>query len=164
MIKFSKKRSIYFFLFIMISLFCIFPFIKASTQQTNQITCTSPTSNTSLKPGDNTYITWSTEGGIEIIKIDIYKGSVLKYDIEETNNDGSFLWRVPYSIEPGPDWRVKVSDYFDEGTYDLSDYFEITQEFTIIDIFGILGILGIIGIIVLGVVGVIILIRINKKK
>lgn len=153
MIKFSTKWRAYFFLLIMISLFSIFPSIKADIQQVDQITCTSPTSSTSLSPGDTTYITWITTGQIFIIQIDIYNGNVLKYTLEETFNDGSLKWRVPYTIEMGSDWRVKISDYDDYRIYDWSDYFKITLGESIlvkiIIAITVVGVVGVIGIVIL---------------
>ncbi len=54
------------------------------------------------------------------------KGSSLKYFIEQTINDGSYLWSIPENVEAGTDWRIKISDSFDSNTYDESNYFQIT--------------------------------------
>lgn len=93
--------------------------------ETTSITITNPTSSSSWRAGTLQEITWTSEGSITNVDIDLYKGGILKFYVDGTPNDGSIYWDLPTDIESGTDWRVRIADSDDPSTYDYSDYFEI---------------------------------------
>ena len=93
--------------------------------ETTSLSVISPTSTSSWRAGTSQEITWTSEGSITNVDLDIYKGGVLKFYLDGTPNDGSVYWELPTDIESGTDWRIRISDSDDPSTYDYSDYFEI---------------------------------------
>ena len=88
---------------------------------------TSPHSTSAWKSESSYLITWgnSARANISRVIIEIRKGFDLKYSLGETDNDGSYLWILPYNPEPATDWNVKISDAHNESTYTYSPSFEI---------------------------------------
>ena len=57
------------------------------------------------------------------VKIELYRGNSLNRTIaSSTANDGSYSWTVPNDIQPGIDYRIKISSATDASIYDFSDY------------------------------------------
>lgn len=75
-------------------------------------------------------IQWETTGDINYVTIELYEGDYYVDSITAgTVNDGYYEWYVYYSDGyNGPNYRIKISDYYDSSIYDLSDYFEIKLE------------------------------------
>jgi len=92
------------------------------------ITITSPTSSSSWERGTAQHIYWTTTGTINYVDIDVYKGGVLKYYVDDEPNDGDFYWAIPSDCEIGTDWRIYIEDSSDSSVNDYSDYFEIYGE------------------------------------
>jgi hypothetical protein len=93
----------------------------------DSITITNPTASTLWRPGTTVSITWTATGSISQIDIEILKGSDVKYFIEQTSNDGSYLWNIPEEIDIGTGWWIRISDSFDSSIYDESSTFQITR-------------------------------------
>lgn len=99
-------------------------------EETVEITVTNPDSSDIWMEDEHT-ITWDTVGYIERVKIELYQGSEF---IEEltilgyTDNDGEYDWTI-YSWDDyiGTNYRIKISDYYDDTVYDFSDYFKIND-------------------------------------
>lgn len=89
------------------------------------ITITSPTSSSSWEVGSSQIIYWSTTGTIINVDIEIYKGNVLKYYLYDVSDIGFDFWNIDENIEPGTDWRIKISNSDNSAQFDWSDYFEI---------------------------------------
>ncbi len=98
------------------------------------ITVTSPTSIDTFLTGYNT-ITWTTTGNFDYIKIQLYNNGVFLESLDWTDNDGSYSWYI-YSDEytDGSNYQFRISDYYDDTTYDYSDYFTIECEIKTITI------------------------------
>ena len=130
------------------------------------ITVTRPSSSSSLKLGDSYVVTWISTGTIFYVDIEFYKGDILKYYLYDVLNIGSKLLLIYEDIEPGTDWRVKISNSDNSNQYDWSDYFTIYEKpvdniFIPIIIVSVI----IIGLIVIGVViGLIIYLKHKKKR
>ncbi len=93
------------------------------------ITITSPTSINTFLTGYNT-ITWTTTGNLGYVKIQLYNDGVFLETLSSgTDNDGSYSWYI-YSDEytDGSNYQIRISDYYDDTTYDYSDYFTIDCE------------------------------------
>jgi len=75
-------------------------------------------------------IQWtSTEDVGPDVKIELYRGGDLSRTISDsTDNDGYYSWLVPPTLEPGTDYRVKITSTSNPSVYDDSDgYFSIDE-------------------------------------
>ena len=92
------------------------------------ITVTEPTSSTIWTRGQSANITWTSNGTISNVKIDLYKGGTFNQTIaSSTANDGSHTWvEVDTSLVVGTDYKVRISSADDSGVYGESDEFQIT--------------------------------------
>jgi len=79
----------------------------------------------------NSYsIRWTrTEDVGASVKLELYKGESLHYTISaSTDNDGYYSWFVPVWLEPGADYRIKITSTSNSVVYDYSDgYFSINE-------------------------------------
>jgi len=91
------------------------------------ITVTKPLSSTIWTQGDSVDITWTSQGTISNVKIDLYKGNTLNLAIvASTPNSGSYTWTsVPTSLEDGSDYQIRVSSASDSSVYGESPEFKI---------------------------------------
>jgi len=94
------------------------------------ITVIEPTSSTVWTKRHSADIAWTFEGTINNVKIDLYKGIILKATIvTSTENDGSYTWtEVDPSLADGSDYKVKVSCVSETGVYGESDEFMIEEK------------------------------------
>jgi len=91
------------------------------------ITVSEPTTSTIWTRGNSADITWISEGAISNVRIELYKGIILKQTIVlSTENDGIFTWtEVDLSLEDGSDYKVRISWVSDSGVYGESSTFKI---------------------------------------
>ena len=77
-------------------------------------------------PGHN-YITWTTTGSIDYVRIRLYDGNSFLEEIDSyTYNDGFYDWYLSsYDIYDGSNYRIEISDYDDTFVYAFSNYFTI---------------------------------------
>jgi len=94
------------------------------------ITVTEPTSSTVWTKGYSADTTWTSNGTIGNVKIDLYKGGTLNQTIvSSTANDGSYTWtEVDTSLADGTDYKVMVSSTDDSTVYGESDEFRIVEK------------------------------------
>ena len=94
---------------------------------TNAITITNPTSSTIWARGYPADITWTSEGTVGDVKIDLYKGGTFNQTIvSTTTNDGSYTWsQVDALLADGSDYSLRIIDSSDSSIYDESDEFTI---------------------------------------
>jgi hypothetical protein len=91
------------------------------------ITVTSPNGGESWLAGSSRNITW-IDNIEENVKIDLYKGGLFHSVIStSTSSDGSREWDIPFTLEAGTDYTVKITDVSNPNTFDFSD-----SNFTII--------------------------------
>lgn len=93
-----------------------------------EITVTNPTSSSVWLDSSTYSIEWTNIGIIEDVKIQLYKGTTLVYNITytSTENDGQYNYFVsPTRHYNGTDYRIKISDFDDLNVYNYSDYFSI---------------------------------------
>lgn len=78
---------------------------------------------------DNGYnqISWTTTGDISYVRIELYIGNTFLEVIETWEyNDGSYSWYLSSSdTYDGSNYRIRLSDYYDDSIYVFSDYFTI---------------------------------------
>jgi hypothetical protein len=71
--------------------------------------------------GELVSITWADFGGAEV-RIQLYKGATLNRTITRgTTNDGSFVWRVPGTVDPDDNYRIEVYNTVGPVVTDRSD-------------------------------------------
>ncbi len=80
------------------------------------------------------HITWDPTPNINNVKIELYRGGIFVSElVENTPNDGDFLWVLPEGLTDSTLYQIKLvdMDYFDN--VDTSDYFEIfTPSITVV--------------------------------
>jgi len=107
------------------------------TIEEKSITVTKPTSSTYWTQGYTADISWTSQGTIDNVKIELYKGSTLNTTIApDTINDGSHSWTVDSSLSNGSDYKVRISSTVDSGIYDESDMFHISHEYEFVTKWG----------------------------
>ncbi len=94
-----------------------------------EINVLTPISSDVFKFGGQLSISWTSIGSIEDVHIELYEGSnredVVTY---QTENDGFYIWEIPERyINEGNEFRIKISDDFDDNVYGFNEYFSITE-------------------------------------
>ncbi len=87
----------------------------------------SPTDSSSWVPGSTQLITWTSTGTITHVDIDIYKGNILMYYVDDVYDIGIYSWTIPSDIEQGTDWEIQVSNADNSNQDDLSGEFIIAS-------------------------------------
>ncbi len=89
--------------------------------QSPKLTVSSPNGGELWSPGSNKYITWTSQGLSNPVKIEYSTngGTNYKTIITSTHNYGGYKWTVPN--EPSTNCLVKVSDATDGSPLDISD-------------------------------------------
>ncbi len=100
-------------------------------EEEKSISITAPSSTTYDIEEDGSQVVpiqWDTTGDITYAVLELYKGSTLVETLVSlTDNDGYYLWTIYYfDGYEGSNFRIKVSDYYDDTIYDFSDNFEIS--------------------------------------
>jgi hypothetical protein len=55
-------------------------------------------------------------------KIELYSGGTLYEPIATTRLlDGAHTWRVPVTLRPGSDYKIKITSLYDPAVFDWSD-------------------------------------------
>ncbi len=93
--------------------------------RSGSITVTNPTDSSSWTPGSFQLITWISTGTITHVDIDLYKGSILMYYVDDVYDIGTYSWTIPEDIEQGADWEILVSNSDNSGQNDWSEEFTI---------------------------------------
>lgn len=85
--------------------------------------------------GKSYYINWSAADVVgEYVKIEVLKENEEYFTIaENTNNDGSFLWEIPDSVEPGDFYKIKISSSLKPDVYGISEGYVRIREKPIIE-------------------------------
>jgi surfactin synthase thioesterase subunit len=89
---------------------------------TGGITVISPNGGESWQAGSSQVITWA-DNITDDVTIDLYKGGVFHSVISiPTASDGSVDWNMPFTLESGADYTVKITSVDNPGTiFDFSD-------------------------------------------
>jgi surfactin synthase thioesterase subunit len=98
------------------------------------ITVTSPNGGESWLAGSSENITW-IDNISENVTIDLYKGGVFHSVIStSTSSDGSREWDIPFTLEAGADYTVKITDVSNPNTFDFSDsnFMIVSSQITVI--------------------------------
>jgi hypothetical protein len=100
----------------------VFDFSDASFEIfEGNITVTSPNGGESWTAGTTQNITW-TDNIIENVKIELYKGNTFHSFIStSTASDGSRTWDIPFTLESGTDYKVKITSVDNPAIFDFSD-------------------------------------------
>ncbi len=94
---------------------------------TYNLTVTSPNGGENWLEGNTHNITWS-DNLPDNVKILLYKGTSFVATITaSTPSNGSYSWSIPTTLEPGTNYKVRISGVTNFGTWDLSNqYFTIS--------------------------------------
>ena len=97
-----------------------------------EINVISPQSPDEWEANEDYTIRWTTTGTIERVIVQIYKGSLLidNLTLYYALNNGEISWGIPYAMEEGNDYRIKITDYEDPNVYGFSEYFSIVSPST----------------------------------
>ncbi|ABG53548.1 peptidase M23B [Trichodesmium erythraeum IMS101] len=99
-----------------------------SSSSDEEVNITSPSSRTSIEPGERYNIRW-TDNFRDNVKLELYKGSSRQQTIaRSTSSDGSYSWRAPTSLSSGTNYRIKIRNVNDSSVYDYSSYFTIEPD------------------------------------
>jgi len=100
------------------------------TIEEKSITVTEPTSTTVWARSFPADITWTSNGTVNDVKIDLYKGDTLNQTImSSTANDGSYTWtEVDTSLADDTDYKVRISSTDDSSVYGESETFRIADK------------------------------------
>ncbi|MEJ2195947.1 MAG: Ser-Thr-rich GPI-anchored membrane family protein, partial [Ignavibacteriaceae bacterium] len=91
------------------------------TIYTGSVTVTSPKGGESWQAGTSQNIEW-TDNIPEDITIDLYKGGSFHSIISTpTASDGSKSWDIPFALESGSDYKVKITSAENDSLFDFSD-------------------------------------------
>ena len=91
------------------------------------ILVTNPRYNSRWEADKSYFISWSVAARTNIsdVNIELYNGLQLMYNLSKTENDGQYLWDLPYDPIPNSDWRVKIVNSNNLSMYGWSSNFEI---------------------------------------
>jgi hypothetical protein len=82
---------------------------------------TTPNGGESWEAATSWAITW-TDNINEQVSIDLYKGGSLYYTIiSATASNGYYSWQIPDTLQPGSDYRIKITSVDFTSIYDFSD-------------------------------------------
>ncbi len=102
-------------------------FITADFEYVERITVTSPSRGDFYAPGDLIEIKWLTSfSSFNKLNILLYKKSTLQRTIiENTQNTGSYFWRIPGVIDNSVHYLIKVVNSKNPGVFNYSGQFGI---------------------------------------
>jgi len=106
----------------------IFDFTDADFTLSHQIIVSSPNGGETWQAGTEQFITW-TDNFSENVKIALYKGGLFHTEIDPSNSsDGSKFWEIPFVMDSGSDYSIKIKSVDDPNPFDSSAdyYFNIT--------------------------------------
>ena len=99
----------------------------------SQITVTSPNGGENWLIGSFQNITW-TEILFSNVSIDLFKSGVFHSEITGgTVNDSLYIWEIPSSLDPGSDYKIRISSVINGNIYDFSDAdFTLSHEIVVL--------------------------------
>ena len=87
----------------------------------SDITISSPNGGESWQAGTTQLITW-TDNITENVLIELYKSGLFhSLIIGSTDSDGRRNWSIPFTLESGSDFSVKITSVDNSGIFDFSD-------------------------------------------
>jgi hypothetical protein len=95
------------------------------------VTVNSPNGGENWQVGTTHTINWVYAGDPGNVKISLYKNGVFKTMIAASlpHGSGSYNWKVPYSLTPGADYKIRITSLSDNNCFDLTDNnFTISSE------------------------------------
>jgi len=87
------------------------------------VTVTSPNGGEILTIGAANNITWTSSVDLgPSLRITLYKeGAYYSTITNDTANSGSYSWTIPPNVEPGDDYKIKITSNSNNASYDFSD-------------------------------------------
>ncbi len=105
------------------------PKIVWTSLEEAEINVIAPISSDVPNMGGQLSINWTSIGSIENVEIELYKGLNSEDMITYlTENDGFYIWELPdRGYNEGNDYRIKITDGYDDNVFGFSEYFSITE-------------------------------------
>ncbi|MCH7722783.1 MAG: hypothetical protein IIC76_05490 [Bacteroidetes bacterium] len=99
----------------------IFDFSDADFTLSSVIIVTSPNGSENWQAGSEQVLTWD-DNITGNVSIELYKGGLLHSVISSsTTSDGLKTWDIPFTLESGMDYSIKITSIEDPGIFDISD-------------------------------------------
>ncbi|MFX0106505.1 MAG: hypothetical protein ACFE75_13600 [Candidatus Hodarchaeota archaeon] len=94
------------------------------------ITITTPDSSTLWNAGDDVTIVYSVSSDILSVNITLYEAGLYlgENGLDEWSPvTPNFWWNIPEDLEPSQLYQIKISNYYNQSFYVMSDEFEIGE-------------------------------------
>jgi len=97
---------------------------RFAIQNAPAIVLSSPNGNERWLRGSQHVILWRSNGLPDTdAKLELYKGGVLHSQIAAQTRllDGAFTWKVPFTLPPGGDYKIRITSLYDPAVFDWSN-------------------------------------------
>lgn len=89
---------------------------------------TNPQGATVYKRGNNYKMSWLGAIANENLQLELYRDSTRKFEIVRVENKGSYIWDIPQHVEPGKNYRLKISSVDKPSNFSFSSPFTIKRK------------------------------------
>jgi hypothetical protein len=123
----NKKLSTPVLIFLLIGISFI-TIISEDATADGWISVNSPSDGQVYYEGDTSYITWTSNGAGEYVKIELYRGDSYYTITSNTSNSGSYLWTIHTYTPSYYAYQIKITSLKDDSISDYNyGYFYIYQ-------------------------------------
>ena len=88
----------------------------------------SPVGRTVYRRGKSYPLTWSGGNGVERVQLELYDQQGRSTEVQQTANQGQYVWAVPARTKPGSDYKLKISGVGELNNTALSEGFRIRRK------------------------------------
>lgn len=89
---------------------------------------TAPQRNTLHKRGKSYKVTWLGAVANENLQLELFNDTSRVFEINRTNNKGALEWEIPLNIEPGKNYKYKISSVDNPSNFAYSNTFIIKRK------------------------------------
>ena len=86
-----------------------------------------PVKNDDLKKGKDVKIQWRGGDPEDVFQLSLYEGERQLKDISKTENNNSYTWNVPKTLEKGKNYKLKLTNVKNSGDYTYSGEFQVKK-------------------------------------
>jgi len=111
------------------SYYWVYDYSEYFTIKPRTMTVTAPVGHDTWYKGKTYNITW--DAVLECSEVSIYLYSRWNHYLtinSSTENDGTYSWTIPTTMSSGTYYQMRISSGWDFDLYDLTDYFNISDE------------------------------------
>jgi hypothetical protein len=107
----------------------VFNFSGSFHIEARYISVTSPESNDTWYIGETYNITWNSENAGDSVNIELYQNGMQKAVlIENTSNNGVFMWSIPLDTTPDGSSQIKIRSSNMTSLYGISGLFSLSKK------------------------------------